>query len=67
MTVVGLFTSVTSESESVHGIEDLLTPFRRAGRAADGAAHRLALTDGVGDLGIHRLDAWLPASDPHKQ
>jgi DNA-binding transcriptional LysR family regulator len=26
-----------------------------------------ALTDGVGDLGIHRPDAWLPGSDPHKQ
>ena len=26
-----------------------------------------ALTGGVGDLGIHRPDAWLPASDPHKQ
>jgi DNA-binding transcriptional LysR family regulator len=26
-----------------------------------------ALTDGVGDLGIHRPDAWLPASDPHEQ
>ena len=26
-----------------------------------------ALTNGVGDLGIHRPDAWLPASDPHKQ
>jgi DNA-binding transcriptional LysR family regulator len=25
-----------------------------------------ALTDGVGDLGIHRPDAWLPHSDPHK-
>ena len=26
-----------------------------------------ALTGGVGDLGIHRPDAWLPDSDPHKQ
>jgi hypothetical protein len=26
-----------------------------------------ALTDGVGDLGIHRPDAWLPDSDPHEQ
>jgi len=26
-----------------------------------------ALTDGVGDLGIHQPDAWLPASDPYKQ
>ena len=26
-----------------------------------------ALTDEVGDLGIHRPDAWLPDSDPHKQ
>ena len=26
-----------------------------------------AVTDEVGDLGIHRLDAWLPDSDPHKQ
>ena len=26
-----------------------------------------ALTDGVGDLGIHQPGAWLPASDPYKQ
>jgi DNA-binding transcriptional LysR family regulator len=26
-----------------------------------------AVTDEVGDLGIHRPDAWLPDSDPHKQ
>ena len=26
-----------------------------------------ALTGGVGDLGIHRPDAWLPGSDPHEQ
>ena len=26
-----------------------------------------ALTGEVGDLGIHRPDAWLPDSDPHKQ
>jgi len=26
-----------------------------------------ALTDGVGDLGIHGPDAWLPGSDSHKQ
>jgi DNA-binding transcriptional LysR family regulator len=26
-----------------------------------------ALTEGVGDLGIHRPDAWLPGSDAHKQ
>jgi DNA-binding transcriptional LysR family regulator len=26
-----------------------------------------ALTDKIGDLGIGRLDAWLPDSDPHKQ
>jgi hypothetical protein len=26
-----------------------------------------ALTGGVGDLGIHWPDAWLPGSDPHKQ
>ncbi len=26
-----------------------------------------SLTDGVGDVGIHRPDAWLPGSDPHKQ
>lgn len=25
-----------------------------------------ALTDQAGDLGIHRPDAWLPDSDPHK-
>jgi DNA-binding transcriptional LysR family regulator len=35
-------------------------------RAAVLAAVR-ALTAGVGDLGIHRPDAWLPGSDPHKQ
>jgi hypothetical protein len=26
-----------------------------------------ALTDGVGDLGIHTPHAWLPDGDPHKQ
>jgi DNA-binding transcriptional LysR family regulator len=26
-----------------------------------------ALTGAVGDLGIHRPDAWLPGSDPHKR
>jgi hypothetical protein len=26
-----------------------------------------ALTARAGDLGIHRPDAWLPDSDPHKQ
>ena len=26
-----------------------------------------ALTDRIGDLGIHQPDAWLPDSDPHKQ
>jgi hypothetical protein len=26
-----------------------------------------ALTDEVGDVGIHRPDAWLPDSDPHRQ
>lgn len=24
-------------------------------------------TDGLGDLGIHRPDGWLPDTDPHKQ
>jgi DNA-binding transcriptional LysR family regulator len=26
-----------------------------------------ALTDGVGDLGIHDSDAWLPEDDPHRR
>jgi DNA-binding transcriptional LysR family regulator len=26
-----------------------------------------ALTEGVGDLGLHQPDAWLPDTDPHKQ
>jgi hypothetical protein len=26
-----------------------------------------ALTGGVGDLGLHQPDAWLPDTDPHKQ
>ena len=26
-----------------------------------------ALTDGAADLGIHRPDAWLPGSDPHRR
>jgi hypothetical protein len=26
-----------------------------------------ALTDGVGDLGIHGPDAWLPQGDPHRR
>jgi DNA-binding transcriptional LysR family regulator len=26
-----------------------------------------ALTDGIGDLGIHPPDAWLPDDDPHRQ
>ena len=47
MTVIGLFTSVTSEGESVHGIEDILAPFERLGRAAARSAHRLALAVGI--------------------
>jgi energy-coupling factor transport system permease protein len=43
MTVVGLFTAVTSEGESVHGIEDLLAPFSRFGLRPQ----RLALAVGV--------------------
>jgi energy-coupling factor transport system permease protein len=47
MTVIGLFTSVTSEGESVHGIEDILAPLERLGRAAARPAHRLALAVGI--------------------
>jgi energy-coupling factor transport system permease protein len=47
MTLVGLFTSVTSEGESVHGIEDLLAPIERLGRSAARSAHRLALAVGI--------------------
>jgi energy-coupling factor transport system permease protein len=47
MTLIGLFTSVTSESESVHGIEDLLAPFGRLGTSAARSAHRLALAVGI--------------------
>jgi energy-coupling factor transport system permease protein len=47
MTVVGLFTSVTSEGESVHGIEDMLAPLERMGRRAALYAHRLALAVGI--------------------
>jgi energy-coupling factor transport system permease protein len=47
MTVVGLFTSVTSEGESVHGIEDILAPFERLGRVAARPAHSLALAVGI--------------------
>lgn len=43
MTVISLFTAVTSESESVHGIEDLLSPLERLGLRP----HRLALAVGV--------------------
>jgi energy-coupling factor transport system permease protein len=43
MTVVGLFTSVTSEGESVHGLEDLLAPLSRLGLHPQ----RLALSVGV--------------------
>ncbi|MGA2547816.1 MAG: energy-coupling factor transporter transmembrane component T [Rectinemataceae bacterium] len=47
MTVIGLFTSVTSEGESVHGIEDILDPLRFIGRAVSRSAHRLALAVGI--------------------
>jgi energy-coupling factor transport system permease protein len=43
MTVIGLFTSVTSEGESVHGIEDLLSPLKRLGLRPQ----RLALAVGI--------------------
>jgi len=43
MTVVGLFTSVTSEGETVHGIEDALAPFARLGLHPQ----RLALAVGI--------------------
>jgi energy-coupling factor transport system permease protein len=43
MTLVGLFTSVTSEGETVHGIEDLLAPLRRLGLRPQ----RLALAVGI--------------------
>jgi energy-coupling factor transport system permease protein len=39
MAIIGLFTSVTSEGEIAHGIEDLLAPVARAGLPV----HRLAL------------------------
>jgi energy-coupling factor transport system permease protein len=43
MTIVGLFTSVTAEGESVHGIEDLLSPLKRLSLRPQ----RLALAVGV--------------------
>jgi len=43
MTVIALFTSVTSEGESVHGIEDSLAPLARLGLHPS----RLALTAGI--------------------
>jgi energy-coupling factor transport system permease protein len=43
MTVVGLFTSVTSEGETVHGIEDALAPLSRLGLRPQ----RLALAVGI--------------------
>jgi energy-coupling factor transport system permease protein len=43
MTVLGLFTSVTSEGESVHGIEDCLAPLSRLGLHTQ----RLALAAGI--------------------
>jgi energy-coupling factor transport system permease protein len=43
MTVIGLFTSVTSEGESVHGIEDFLSPLKRLGLHPQ----RLALAVGI--------------------
>jgi energy-coupling factor transport system permease protein len=43
MTTIGLFTSVTAEGESMHGIEDFLSPLRRLGLRPQ----RLALAVGV--------------------
>jgi energy-coupling factor transport system permease protein len=43
MAVIGLFTSITSESQTVHGIEDLLKPLARLGLPA----RRLSLAVGV--------------------
>lgn len=43
MTVVGLFTSMTSEGETVHGIEDILAPLERLGLPS----RRLALAVGI--------------------
>jgi len=43
LTVVGLFTTVTSEGESVHGIEDILSPLKRLGLHPD----RFALAVGI--------------------
>ncbi len=43
MTAIGLFTSVTSEGETVHGIEDLLAPLERLGLHPA----RLALAVGI--------------------
>jgi energy-coupling factor transport system permease protein len=43
MTAIGLFTSVASEGETVHGIEDLLSPLSRLGLHPE----RLALAVGI--------------------
>jgi len=43
VTAIGLFTSVTSESETMHGIEDLLRPLARLGLPA----RRLSLAVGI--------------------
>ena len=43
MTVIGLFTSVTAEGESMHGVEDILSPLERLGLRPQ----RLALAFGV--------------------
>jgi energy-coupling factor transport system permease protein len=43
LTVVGLFTSITAEGESVHGIEDILSPLKRLGLHPQ----RLALAVGI--------------------
>jgi energy-coupling factor transport system permease protein len=43
MTVIGLFTSVTAEGESIHGVEDVLSPLERLGLRPQ----RLALAVGV--------------------
>jgi energy-coupling factor transport system permease protein len=43
MAVIGLFTSVTSESQTMHGIEDILAPLSRLGLPA----RRLSLAVGI--------------------
>jgi Bacterial regulatory helix-turn-helix protein, lysR family len=41
--------------------------WRRGEKRAAVLAAVNALTEGVGDLGLRRPDAWLPGTDPHKQ